>query len=239
MRSIAKTPPNSRPSLVGWSLALGALSVLVAQGVLVPLDQQIAGWAAALRSSMLDGPIRTLTWFGGSTWTLLGLSGLSALAWRRDGWAAARMIWLAFLLGAVLEVILRLSVAQWRPDTTTLPPAMDAVTHFELAGFPSGHAFRSAFVFGWLAVEAGGWSHHLPGFASSEPPHGGSPSASRQVVGWPRAGWWRALCLGMTALVGFTRVYLNRHWATDVAGAWLVVLTTVAMARWWEQRRSR
>lgn len=195
---------------MGWFLALGVLSVLVAQGVLVPLDQQIAGWAAALRSPMLDGPMRILTWFGGSTWTLLGLSGLSALAWRRGGWAAVRVIWLAFLLGAAMEVILRLSVAQWRPDTTALPPAMDAVTRFELAGFPSGHAFRSAFVFGWLAVE---------------------------VRGWPRAGCWRALCLVMTALVGFTRVYLNRHWATDVVGAWLVVLAAVAMARWREQRR--
>ncbi|MBI3323574.1 MAG: phosphatase PAP2 family protein, partial [Candidatus Omnitrophica bacterium] len=168
-------------------------------------------WVNVFRSPWLDGPMRTLTWFGGSTWTLLGVSGLSALAWRRGGWAAVRMLWLAFLLGAALEVILRLSVAQWRPDTAALPPAMGAVTRFELAGFPSGHAFRSAFVFGWLAVEAGGR---------------------------PRAGWWRALCLVMTALVGFTRVYLNRHWATDVAGAWLVVLTTVAMARWWEQRRN-
>ena len=210
MRSIAKTLPDSRPALLWWALALGALSVLVAQGVLAPLDQQLAGWVAALRSPMLDGPMRTLTWFGGSTWTLLGVSGLSALAWRRGGGAAVRMPWLAFLLGAVIEVLLRVSVAQWRPDTTALPPAMDAMTRFELAGFPSGHAFRSAFVFGWLAVEA---------------------------RGWPRAGWWRALCLVMTALVGFTRVYLNRHWATDVAGAWLVVLTTVAMARWWEQRR--
>lgn len=196
--------------LLGWFLALGALSVLVAQGVLVPLDHQIAGWAAVLRSPMLDGPMRILTWFGGSTWTLLGLSGLSALAWRRGGWAAVRMLWLAFLLGAAIEVILRLSVAQWRPDTAALPPAMDAVTRFELAGFPSGHAFRSAFIFGWFAME---------------------------TRGWPRAGWWRALCLVMTALVGFTRVYLNRHWATDVVGAWLVVLTVVAMARWREQRR--
>jgi undecaprenyl-diphosphatase len=204
MRSIAKTPPDSRPALLGWSLALGALSVLVAQGVVAPLDRQIAGWMATLRSPMLDGPMRTLTWFGGSTWTLLGLSGLSALARRRGGWAAVRMLWLAFLLGAVMEVALRLSVGQWRPDTTALPPAMDAVTRFELAGFPSGHAFRSAFVFGWLAVEA---------------------------RGWPRAGWWRAMCLVMTALVGCTRVYLNRHWATDVVGAWLVVLVTLAASQ--------
>ena len=36
----------------------------------------------------------------------------STSAWRRGGWAAVRMIWLAFLLGAVVEVILRLSVAR-------------------------------------------------------------------------------------------------------------------------------
>ena len=206
-----RAPRNSSVVLLGWALALGVLSYLVAQGALVPLDMQVAGWMAAVRSPALDGSMQTLTWFGGSTWTALGLLGLSAPAWRRGGWAAVRMIWLAFLLGAVVEVILRLSVAQWRPDMTALPPTMDAVTRFELAGFPSGHAFRSAFIFGWLAVEA---------------------------RGRPRAGWWRALCLVMTALVGFTRVYLNRHWATDVAGAWLVVLTTRAMVYWWEERRS-
>ena len=190
--------------MLKWTAALAACSVAVACGWLAPLDQQIAGWVAALRSPMLDGPMRVLTWFGGSGWTVLGLLGLGWLAWRRGGQASARLMAAAFLVGAVMEIVLRFWVSQWRPDTMAVPGSLDPFTHFELAGFPSGHAFRSAFIFGWLAVEA---------------------------RGRPRAGLVRVLCLVMTALVGFTRVYLNRHWATDVAGAWLVVLVTLAASK--------
>jgi len=206
-----RAPRNSSVVLLGWALALGVLSYLVAQGALVPLDMQVAGWMAAVRSPALDGSMQTLTWFGSSTWAVVGLFGLGVWAWRRGGNVAALPLIVTFLAGVLLQVVLRLWVSQWRPDVGAIPASMDWRTHFELAGFPSGHAFRSAFIFGWLAVEA---------------------------RGRPRAGWWRALCLVMTALVGFTRVYLNRHWATDVAGAWLVVLTTRAMAYWWEERRS-
>ena len=202
----ATIPPDSRAAWLGWTIALGALSFVVTQGWLVPLDHLIAGWVAALRSPALDGPMHAMTWFGGSVWTIVGLAGLSYLAWRRGGQASALLMSGTFLIGAVMEIVLRLWVSQWRPDTMAIPEPLDPFTRFELAGFPSGHAFRSAFIFGWLAVGA--------------------------------RGWRRPLCLVMIALVGFTRVYLNRHWATDVVGSWLVVLMTLAMARCWEEARA-
>lgn len=208
----AKTPPDSRQALVGWFLTLSALSVLVARGYLVPLDRQIAGWVAALRSPEFDGLMRAITWFGGGTWNVLGLLGLGWLVWRRGRLASAFLLYATFLVGGSMEILLRLWVSQWRPDAGAIRGSLDPITHFGLTGFPSGHAFRSAFIFGWLVVEA---------------------------RGWPRAGGWRALGLVMIALVGFTRVYLNRHWASDVVGAWLIVLTTFALARCWEQRASR
>jgi membrane-associated phospholipid phosphatase len=108
-----------------------------------------------------------------------------------------------------MEVTLRLSIPHWRPDTLTLPASMDLVTRFELAGFPSGHAFRSAFVFGWLGDEL-----------------------KTVHAGWARLG--RLLCVVMIVLVGFSRLYLNRHWASDVLGSWLVALVAFSIARCWE-----
>ncbi|MBI3087854.1 MAG: phosphatase PAP2 family protein [Candidatus Omnitrophica bacterium] len=202
---------NPRRAFLASVLALGTLSVLATQGVLKGADQQIAVWFLPLHSRYLDGPMQVLAWFGGSTWTILALLGLGALAWRRGGNAGALALTATFLAGALLQVFLRLWVSQWRPDAGAIPASMDLLTRFELAGFPSGHAYRSAFLFGWIA---------------------------RAAVG---TRWERLLvpgCALMVGLVGITRVYLNRHWASDVLGAWLVVLTMLSLVRWWEERRS-
>ena len=199
-----------RAPLFGWGLALGVLSHQVAKGHAVPVDQLVASWVAALRSPVLDEPVRLLTCFGGSTWTLLALCGLSVLAWRRSGAAAAVIMLAAFALGLGMEAVLRLTVPHWRPDTASVPATMSLRMRFGLAGFPSGHAIRSAFVFGWMNRE----SRELPA---------------------PWARLMRAGCLLMIGLVGFTRLYLNRHWASDILGSWLVVLVVFAIARYWEQ----
>jgi len=214
MLSNPRLPASLRSAQAGRiflasGLALGTLSLLVAQGMLKGMDQQIAAWVLPIHSRYLDGPMQILAWFGGSTWTIAALLGLGALAWRRGGNAGALVLTVTFLAGALLQVLLRLWVSQWRPDAGAIPASMDPFTHFELAGFPSGHAYRSAFLFGWIAREAGGtrWERLLvPG------------------------------CALMVGLVGITRVYLNRHWASDVLGAWLVVLMMLSLVRWWEER---
>jgi undecaprenyl-diphosphatase len=213
MQKVARptVPTDPRLRLFGWALALGILSSQVARGHLVFVDQLLAGWMAALRSPALDEPMRVVTFFGGSTWTTLALLGLGALAWRRGGLKAVLILVGAFVVGGLIEIALRLTVPQWRPDTLTLPAAMDPMTRFELAGFPSGHGFRSAFTFGWLIRQ-------------------------RRNADTALATLGRRIALVMIGLVGVSRLYLNRHWASDILGSWLVVLVALSVARVWEQR---
>lgn len=206
----AKTRPDPRRAFVRWVVVLALLSYAVAQGALVPLDRLIAGWIVTLRSPWLGGPMRAVTLLGSSAWTAIGLLGLSMLAWRRRGMAGVSILLGAFVVGGAIEVALRLSVNHWRPDAVMIPPHPDLLRRLQLASFPSGHAFRAGFVWGWLARELGGvetrWS--LPG---------------------------RLLCLVVIGAVGLSRLSLNRHWASDIVGAWLVVFVVLAMSRLWEE----
>lgn len=190
-------------------MALGVLSYQVARGHLVFMDQHVAGWVASIRSPSLDGIMHTITFFGSGSWLIVAFVGLAVFALRRGPSGSIPILVGAFLVGAAMELILRLSIPQWRPDTLTMPASMDVFTRFDLAGFPSGHGFRSAFVFGWLAKELKGSNIAKAG---------------------------RIACLVMIGLVGLTRIYLNRHWATDVLGSWLIVLVALSIARVWEQR---
>jgi len=204
------TPPDLLKPLVGWAVVLGFVSSQVAQGHCHGVDQWIAGWVASLRAPNLDAAAAFVTFFGSSLWAAVALTVLSVLTWRKQRLAAVGILWGAFGLCVALEGILRITVAHWRPDAATLPASMSLSMKFHLAGFPSGHGIRSAFVFGWLLRLLKGrtavWTHIA-----------------------------RGICVAMIGLVGLTRLYLNRHWAADIVGSWLVVLVVVAIARCWER----
>ena len=203
---VVKSPKRA---IVIWGAALGLLASQVAQGHLKLLDGQMAQWVRAWQSPVLDGLMRALTFFGSSVWALAILAALASLAWRRGRWPEVLTLGGAFLLGLLIESALRLCVSQWRPDTVAVPPALGLIARSHLAGFPSGHAFRSAFLFGWLGRELVAWRSRL-------------------------AGIGQGLCVTMIGLVGISRVYLNRHWATDVLGGWLVALLALSIARSWQ-----
>ena len=204
-----KTMTEPRKRLAVWAVALGALSYQVAKGHLAFLDQPIAYWIAAWRSASLDGPMRLATFFGGSVWMLVSLLGLGLWAWRRGGATLVLIFIGAFGVGSAIEIGVKLSGLQWRPDIVTIPASMDAASRFHLTGFPSGHGFRSAFLFGWLARQ----------LRDSD-------------ISWASVG--RVVCAVMIGLVGLSRLYLNRHWASDVLGSWLVALVALSLARSWE-----
>jgi len=205
---------DSQRAVWWWALVLGILSYQVAKGHLAGFDQVMASWVGVLRSPWLDMPVRAITFFGSSLWMLVALGGLGCLAWRRGGLQTVLILLGTVAVSLVLEVLLRYSVSSWRPDTVGVSEDLEWFARFRLAGYPSGHAFRSALVFGWLM----------------------------RVLRSHRQRWAavvRTACLVMIGLVGFTRLYLNRHWASDVVGSWLVVLVAMAIGRCWEEAQAR
>jgi len=200
---------SPKRAIVIWGVALGLLSCQVAQGHLKLLDQWSAQWVRAWQSPAFDGLMQAVTWFGGSVWTGVALAALASLAWRRGRRPEALMLGGAFLMGMLVEGALRLIVPQWRPGTAGVLPEATLLTRVHLAAFPSGHAFRSAFLFGWLGRELAAWRSRF-------------------------AGIGQGLCVAIIGLVGVSRLYLNRHWAMDILGGWLVALVVLSIADYWQ-----
>ena len=196
-----------RLALWAWALGLGLLAIAVKQGFFVAVDRQVAQGLANIRQPHLDAAVRIVTWFGSGPWTLLVVAGMGAW-WLARG---RRRTWRIFvgtgLSALALQIVLRLWVGQWRPDALGVPSQLDLLTRHELAGFPSGHAFRAAFLYGW-------WSDALI--------HRRTRWASAAAVG----------CAALTVVVGFTRVYLGRHWFSDVVGGWVVAGMALAVAHY-------
>lgn len=201
-----------RRAVWGWTGALAVLAVIVKLQLVHPVDEAVTAWLQMWRAPELDAAARAVTFLGSSPCALAVMAAMSLGWWRNRQWALLQVFWRAVMLGFLVQVVLRFVVAQWRPDATHPSLAADLVSRFEVAGFTSGHAFRSAFLGGW-------WCDAL------------------QRRGHP-LGIPAAVTLGLAVgLVGLTRIYLLRHWVTDVVGAWLVAALALAMAQRWRAAR--
>ncbi|MDP3704222.1 MAG: phosphatase PAP2 family protein [Candidatus Omnitrophota bacterium] len=202
-----------RRAVWGWTAVLAVMAAVVKLQLAHPVDEAVTAWLQTWRAPELDTLVRVVTFFGSSLFFFAVMATMSLGWWRSRQRALVRVLWRAIILGVLVEVVLRLVVGQWRPDTTSLPHATDLMGRFELAGFPSGHAFRSAFLAGW-------WCDAL--------------QRRRRALGIPAA-----VGLGLVVgLVGLTRIYLHRHWMTDVIGAWVVAAFALAMAQRWRAART-
>lgn len=188
-------------------VALVVVALAVRLGLLWGLDQWAAAAIAGLRSPAVDGAVRAVTWLGDPRVTALVVTACALALWRRRETTAAKALTAAFVSGVVGEILLRLWVSQWRPDTTLLPISPDPWVRFRLTGFPSGHGYHSAFLFGWLTSRL-------------------------------RARWARPACLILIVLIGLTRLYVNRHWLSDILGAWLLAWTVLGLGSWLRGQRS-
>jgi len=177
------------------------------------MDRGVSAWVETVRTPAGDAAARTLTFFGSTSWTLAAVTVMGAWWWRRGRRGTLVAFLTAGAVGLAIQTVLRLVVGQWRPDVGMVPAPSDLLARYDLAGFTSGHGLRAALLYGW-------WGRALWGRRTT-------PSAGR--AWWAMAG---ALGCGLMILaVGATRVYLRRHWASDVLGAWLVALVALSFAR--------
>lgn len=93
---------------------------------------------------------------------------------------------------------------QWLAKWLADRPRPDATA----MGFPSGHVLTLVVLFGLIAYLAAG--------------------SGRRA--WTLAGW--AVCPLMVMSVGFTRLYLDRHWLSDLGGGLMIGLAYLLVVIW-------
>jgi len=128
-------------------------------------------------------------------------------------WRGRNMSALALALGWA-ATSLTVEYLKWLLDRSRPP-----VTPWSFArgnAFPSGHAAQAAYVYLSLAL----------GFLG--PIFPGAPGRRRLRMFLRKAGW--GILLGLPVVVGFSRVALGVHWASDVAAGWAVGLFFCALA---------
>jgi undecaprenyl-diphosphatase len=195
------------------ALGFGALTVLVAFGVVIPGDAESVQLAVSARGEPLTHAIWVLTFLSSSVPALL----ITLVVGGVELWRARRFrltaAWptVAYFGNVACNIATRIAVGRLRPGVEYIPHRLPEVqASFQRFSYPSGHAGAALLAYAALVVLA-----------------------------WPYVVWrWVALAVALLIIVGtgFGRVYLGVHWPTDVlggfllAGCWLGVGMT--LRRW-------
>jgi undecaprenyl-diphosphatase len=189
--------------IVGCGIAIGELLEL-AQGPdgSTGIDSSITSWVVAHRSHALTSVARLLSTLGSQT-VLIPLTAIVTVALLgRRRWVLAALLVAAWGGAIGLYSLIKLFVHRTRPPMDIWLTDVGRTT-----SFPSGHATQSLATF--LALVLVG------------------------VFIFPRARWpGRAVSLALAIGVGWSRVYLGVHWATDVGAGWLIAAAWLTIVVW-------
>ncbi len=156
------------------------------------IDSSITAWFIAHRTGALTSLARALSTLGSQV-VLLPLTAVAAaMLILRRRFAFCALVIAAWGGAILLYSVTKQVVGRHRP-----PAHLWLTVVGRTPSFPSGHATQSLATLAALAVLSSVWL--------------------------PRAGpAAKLLALALIAGVGWSRVYLGVHWATDVAAGWLV-----------------
>jgi undecaprenyl-diphosphatase len=173
-----------------------ALSITANMVTVFPFDLKISHALQEEKNPVFAFSMQAVSALG-DTWVgMVLVVAVSALFLARRQFLEAGFI-LATLSSFVLIALVKVSVARPRPPFFFLDPSgiLQSINQYS---FPSGHVLFFVVFFGFIAYLA--WLH-LAGSA-------------RILV--------NALCSALILLIGPSRVYLGAHWASDVAGSYLI-----------------
>ncbi len=194
-------------------------AILLAMFAVLGLVAHHARSGTALDHTVLDAMIAhrspALTRWALAGTTLFSPAGTGVLAvvaaavlWWRLGSPRPAMLVLAALAGAgAASTLTKIVVGAHRP-----PPAVQLIAETD-GSFPSGHVTGTVALLGALAVVAGRYCRR-----------------SVRVASW-------IVTASAAVAVGFTRLYLGVHWASDVVGGLLLGATAVAVTHLAAARR--
>ena len=192
-------------AVVGLGWLFGGITEDVIKGdELATRDSPVAAWLADHRVGWLTATMRAVTQLGSLRLIapLVALTALLLLVRARRPAAAALLV-TAAAGASLLVVLVKLLIGRARPEVDGVLVLADSFS------FPSAHSAQAVATYGAFAYLAG---HAAPRWGQ-------------------RVAAWTAAAL-IALLVGFSRLYLDVHWLTDVLGgyalgaAWLAIVIT-------------
>jgi undecaprenyl-diphosphatase len=167
---------------------------------------------APIGPSWLPDAMRDVTALGSTALiTLATLTAAAALLYRRR-WGRALVLLLVVVLANASDDLLKVFYNRARPDFAV------AGLYIRSQSFPSGHSTASAAL--WLTLA--------------------TIASSFEARTDAKVFWFVTAVLAILA-VGFSRVYLGAHWATDVVAGWILgaMWALIGWAAWkWLSPRS-
>ncbi len=199
--------------LIAAGSALAFLTFLVKQTPLFPLDLSITRGIQMINNPVFGPLMSFISWPGFPPQSfIIPVVGVAALWLLGLHWEAVAAL-VAAVSSSGLDVLLKDAIRRPRP-TANLVHVFRILNSYS---FPSGHVVFYTVFFGFIVFLA---------FALFK------PSLKRALV----IIFFSLLIL----LVGVSRIYQGEHWASDVAGAYLLGILTlvanIAFYRWGKQR---
>lgn len=192
---------------VAGVLLFGKLSDEILEHESMAFDTRLVQVAREMREPTLDRVMSAIT-ATGEPWVLSLVSGLVGFRWLKERRTAdIATLSLALAGGGALNQLLKLVFRRDRPALKLRR------AHASGYSYPSGHPMTTLAAYGTVAYLVG-----RRGFLTQHP---------RAALIWVPT-------LALCGLVGWSRVYLEVHYPTDVLGGWAagtVWLTTCGIAR--------
>lgn len=186
------------------------LTFLVAKQVTRPLDIFVMERVQGLGFDRLDYAMSVFTLLGSIEFSSFAILVVTWYWYRKHEWPGAFLYLFLFVALSFVELVLKHLITYTGPgiEFSRSPIRWGLVWIQTPYSFPSGHTFRSVFLFGmcyqWI-------------------------SRNGTLLNWKLA-LQKTLIIGAIFTVCFSRVYLGEHWLSDVLGGLLLAVLGLALA---------